>query len=202
MRPRLLAVLLAAVLAAGGCTESKKAESKGKDASLSAGGEASVGADGTPAEDDDHAPPTLVDPATGKQGRIKETDRYTAVAPPAAEFRPADVPGPPGEVPLTASVSPGCVEHGQTVTLQFKSEPGITVAAQIKWPTDQFSGLDNTRGTTGPDGILTWKVEVKPTALYGVADAQAAAIDERPEGRRRKGSFGNWEFVVAPPGRC
>jgi hypothetical protein len=202
MRRGLVVVLLVALVATGGCTNSKKSESSGGDASLSTGGEGATGADDKQGEDDDHAPPTLVDPATGKQGRIKEGDKYTAVSPPPVEFRPADVPGPPGEVPLTASVSPGCVEHGQTVTIQFKSEPGITVASQIKWPTDQFSGLDNTRGTTGPDGVLIWKVEVKPTALYGVADAQGAAIDERPEGRSRKGTFGNWEFVVAPPGRC
>lgn len=199
MRRGPAALLAVAVLAAGGCSDGKKKDSgESADTTLPGGGAGSTGA----TEPRDTAPPTLVDPATGKQGRIDEDDKYTAVAPPPPEFRPADLPGPPGDVPLTAAVTPGCVEHGQTLTLHFKSEPGITVAAQIKWPTDQFSGLENTRGTTGPDGVLTWKVDVKPTALYGQADAQAVAIDERAGGRQRTGSFGNWQFVVAPPGRC
>lgn len=185
-------LVLAAVLATGGCSDAKEKKSAGGTATLSAGGEATMAGG--------QSPP--IDPATGKQSRVNEADKYSAVSPPPTGFRSADVPGPAGEVPLTASVTPGCAEHGTTVTVQFKSEPGITVAAQVKWPNDQFSGLDNTRGTTGADGILTWKVDVKPTALFGVADVQAAAIDERPEGRSRNGSFGNWQFVVAPPGRC
>lgn len=168
---------------------------------------ADVSADGGSGEGDDehgdeHAPPTLVDPATGKQGRIGENDRYTAGSPPAASFRPPDIIGASGEIPLGASTSPPCVEHGQKLTAVLRSEPGISVVAQIKWPNEQFSGLDATRGVTGADGLYTWVVDVKPTALYGIADLQAAAIDERPGNEKRAGSQASWQFVVAPPGRC
>lgn len=190
---RWTAVVLLGALAAGGCTDSKKAPS--------AGGSASASADRSDSSSTSvPAPP--VDPVTGKQGSVTPTDKYTASSPPPTGFRSADTPGQAGDVPLTASVAPGCVEHGKEVVFTFKSDPGITVVAQVKWPNDQFSGLDNIRDRTSGDGELEWKLRVQPTALYGVAELQAAVIDERPEGRRRKGSFGNWNFVVAGPGRC
>lgn len=201
----LAVVMLVAVASLAGCSTRSKAESSaGRTAGLEAGGEADHhGGKGEEGEDGHgHTEPTLVDPATGKQGKIRETDRYSAVSPPAPTFRDPDISGAEGSVPLTASTSPACVEHGQQLTVVLKSEPGMTVVAQIKWPNEQFSGLDSTRATTGPDGLHTWVVDVKPTALYGVSDLQAAAIDERPGHQSRSGSQGSWQFVVAPPGRC
>ncbi|HEV7887405.1 MAG TPA: hypothetical protein VGO92_07595 [Acidimicrobiales bacterium] len=141
-----------------------------------------------------------VDPATGKQPRVRPSDRYSAAAPPPAGLRAADQVGAAGAVPLSASVAPACVEHGHQVVVVVKSDPGMTVAAQIKWPNEQFSGLDATRGTTSADGTLTWRVTATPAALYGEATLQAAAIDEK--NGSRAGSTGSWQFVVAPPGRC
>jgi hypothetical protein len=202
----LAAVLVLTVLLAG-CDDKKQTAGSGASGSASGSGSGSgSGATSTTAKDDhDHAPPTLVDPQTGKQGKIGENDRYTASAPPPVEYRKPDISGrggaaPPGAVPLEARVTPPCVEHGQQVTVVLKSEPGITLAAQIKWPNEAFSDLDQTRGAAGPDGTLSWTVEIKPTALYGQADLMAAAIDEQKSGR--EGSSGDWFFVVAPPGRC
>jgi hypothetical protein len=137
--------------------------------------------------------------ASGKQPVVRPGDRYSASSPPMTSMRPPDGVAQPGSVPLAASIAPGCVEHGQTLKVVLKSDPRMTVVAQIKWPNEQFSGLDNTRGTTGADGTLSWEVSVKPSALYGQATLQAAAIDENSS---RSGTSGAWDFVVAPPGRC
>jgi len=198
---RLLAAALVITLAAGACSDSKDRD-KDVGAAPGPGSPITFPVDGHAAGDGhDHTQPTLVDSKTGKQGRIKETDRYSAVTPPAPSFRPPDDVGARGAIPLEAQVTP-CVEHGQTFEAVFRSEPKMTVAAQIKWPNDQFSGLDATRGETAADGTFRWTVIVKPTALYGVAYLMAAVIDESPQGRTRDGTQGNWEFVVAPPGRC
>jgi hypothetical protein len=141
-----------------------------------------------------------VDPATGKQPVVRQGETYSAVSPPPTDFRAADGSGDKGVVPLSAKVTPACVEHGQTVHIVLKSEPGMLIVAQIKWPNDQFSGLDSTRGKAGKDGTWTWDVEVKPTALFGEATVQAAAIDE--EDGSRSGTSGDWRFVVATPGHC
>jgi hypothetical protein len=137
--------------------------------------------------------------ASGKQPVVRAGDRYSAASPPMTSVRPPDGVAQSGSVPLAASIAPGCVEHGQTLHVVLKSDPRMTVVAQIKWPNEQFRDLDNTRGTTGADGTLTWNVSVKPTALYGQATLQAAAIDEHSS---RSGTTGSWDFVVAPPGRC
>jgi hypothetical protein len=201
-RARLAAAGLALVLVVGlpaGCSsDSHKAAPK--DDKQVTGTTVHQGDEGDGEAGHEHPKPTLVDPKTGKQGQIGEHDKYTAGSPPSPAFRQSDIPPQQGEVPLTVAVSPPCVEHGQDLTVVIKSDPGITVVAQIKWPNDQFSGLDNTRGTTGPDGLYKWTVKVQPTALYGQADLQAGAIDET--NRSRTGSSGAWEFVVAPPGRC
>lgn len=194
---RVTAAALVALLLLGGCSDSKPSQSAGGGASTSTTEQAD---DDSPDGEDDHPKPTLVDPKTGKQGKIGARDKYTASSPPPVGFRDSDVPPQTGDVPLTVSVTPACVEHGQELTAVFKSDPGVTVAAQIKWPNGEFAGLDNTRSTTGPDGTHTWKVEVQPTALVGQADVMAAAIDERNSSRT--GSSGSWQFVVASPGRC
>lgn len=196
----LAVVMLLAVTSLAGCSAKSKSASRTTTFEVEADGDHRDEEGGEDAHG--HTEPTLVDPATGKQGKIRETDRYSAVSPPAPTFREPDIAGAEGSVPLTASTSPACVEHGQQLTVVLKSEPGMTVVAQIKWPNEQFSGLDSTRATTGPDGFHTWVVDVKPTALYGVSDLQAAAIDERPGHQSRSGSQGSWQFVVAPPGRC
>jgi hypothetical protein len=205
LRQAIAVGLCAAVLGGSGCGSGKhSAEPSGSGTSSPAGADVTStttsGVGGHPKE----APPTLVDPKTGKQGKIEPEDTYTASNPPPAAFRPSDVPSSepskPNAIPLDAKITPPCVEHGQQVTFVFRSEPGITVAAQVKWPNDQFSDLDNTRGTTGKDGTFTWKVTVTPADLIGQADLQAAAIDEHD--RSRPGTSGDWEFVVAPPGRC
>ncbi|MDQ1437525.1 MAG: hypothetical protein QOK43_1154 [Acidimicrobiaceae bacterium] len=207
MSGRFSAAALAVLLAAsstGACAKSSHSTTAGRKSTTGT----TVLLPGTPttappaAHGANEPSPTLVDPKTGKQGNIGENDLYTASSPPSPKFRQADLGGVKGDVPLTAKITPPCAETGQTVTIVFHSEPGMTIAAQMKWPNDQFSGLDNTRGTSDSKGSLTWTVEVKPTALYGVADLMAAAIDESDTGRKRSGSTGNWEFVVAPPGRC
>lgn len=196
---RWLAALFALAVLATGCnSDDPKDAPRAKAGDGAAEGNDEHGDGG----DHEHTEPTLVDPATGKQGRIRESDKYTAGSPPPPSFRPPDQPGEQGQVSLAASVSPPCVEHGQKLTVTLKTDPFATVAAQIKWPNEQFSGLDNTRATTGADGIHTWVVDVKPTALVGIADLMAAAIDERRGHQHRTGSHAGWQFVVAPPGRC
>ena len=199
---RLAAAALVVVLGITGCSSKKDTDAGG--ASGSRPEATAPDGDGHEGEGDDHGhtEPTLVDPATGKQGKIRSTDKYSAATPPPPDFRPADVVGASGAIPLEASTSPPCVEHGKKLTTVFRSEPGVSIAAQIKWPNDEFTNLDNIRGTIGADGTYTWSVEVKPTAFYGIADIQAAVIDERPSGRGRNGTQGNWQVVVAPPGRC
>lgn len=197
---RLVAAALALSLLVAGCGDDDKKPSAGAAGSTSS----TTRDDGHgPGEDPDaHPPPTLVDPKTGKQGKIRDSDTYTAVAPPPVVFREPDIGtgAEAGDIPLEASITPACVEHGQEVTAVMKSAPGMTVAAQIKWPNEQFSGLDNTSGKAGPDSTLTWKVRVQPTALYGQADLMVAVIDEG--NAARKGTSGSWHFVVTPPGRC
>jgi hypothetical protein len=203
MTNRVAAAAVAALIMLSGAASSGCGDKDHK-RTASGGTTTTVGDDGDGHGDDDghHPAPTLVDPKTGKQGRIEETDKYTASSPPPASFRQPDIVANKGEVPLEVKVSPPCVEHGQKLIAVMRSEPGITVAAQVKWPNDQFSGLDSTRGTTDADGTFRWEVEVKPTALWGVADLQVAAIDESAAGSTRSGSAGNWEFVVASAGRC
>ena len=200
-RGRLLAAALALSLLVAGCSGGDDK----KPAAGAAGSTSTTQGDGHgPGEDPgEHTTPTLVDPKTGKQGRIRESDTYTAVAPPPVVFRAADIgtgAREAADIPLEASITPACVEHGQEVTAVMKSDPGVTLVAQIKWPNEQFSGLDNTSGKAGPDGTLTWKVRVQPTALYGQADLMVAVIDEGNSSR--KGTSGSWLFVVTPPGRC
>jgi hypothetical protein len=137
-------------------------------------------------------------PSTSLKGRSPRVGPYSAADPPSSGFRDADVLSP-GPLPLTVRISPGCVEHGQTLDITARSRRGIYMRLSIVYPNGQFRDVPTHSATAGGAGTVTWSVKVTEEAKAGVGHLQVSARD--PD-KGESGTTGAWDFVVAAPHAC
>lgn len=147
--------------------------------------------------------PAVTDPAPGSgsgsvQGRTPGAGSYSAAQPPPAGFRDPDLAAR-GAIPLTARVSPGCVEHGQKLSITARTRAGAYVRISVIFPNGEFKDVPAHTGTAGSSGAVEWSLKVTDAAKTGEGRVQISA---RNPDTAEQGSTGTWDFVVTAPGGC